>query len=205
MFSILNHKSPGPDGFSSGFFKTTWHTTGPMVYATVRNFLNSGQMPLFLSATKLILLPKVAYPRSTIDFRPISCCNVLYKVISKLLSERIKEVLPCLINQCQGAFVKGRDIIHNVLICQDITRGYQRRNISPRCPLKVDLKKAFDFVHWDFLEELLEALHFPINGLWHVFVTLNSSCTSMVAFTGASWGVVGFAKVTPCHPFCLCL
>jgi len=62
-------------------------------------------MPHFLSATKLIVLPKVAHPQKASDFRPISCCNVLYKVISKLLSSPLKEVLPSLINQCQGTFV----------------------------------------------------------------------------------------------------
>ena len=85
--------------------------------------------------------------------------------------------MPGLINHCQGAFVKGREIIYNVLICQDIARGYQRRNISLRCLMKVDLKKAFDSVHWSFLEELLEALHFP-----KIYIKWIMVCISNVEF-----------------------
>jgi len=177
IFSIPNHKSPGPDGFSSGFFKTTWSTTGTMVCAMVRNFLQTGKMPLFISSTKLILLPKVAHPQTAADFRPISCCNVLYKAISKLLSSRLKLILPELINQSQGAFVPGREIIYNILMCQDLARGYNRKHISPRCMLKVDIHKAFDSIHWDFLENLLHALRFP-----KAFTKWIMACVSNVEF-----------------------
>jgi len=161
MFSIPNHKSPGPDGYNSGFFKTTWHYTGPLVCAVVRDFFHTGHMSLHISATKLVLLPKISHPLIASDFWLISCCNVLYKVISKLLCLRLKTVLPSLINPSQEAFVQGREIIYNVLICQDLARGYQQKHISPRCMMNVDLKKAFDSVHWSFLEELLSALKFP--------------------------------------------
>jgi len=177
IFSIPNHKSPGPDGFSSSFFKSSWCTTGPMVCAIVRQFLRTRHMPLFLSATKLILLPKVANPHNASDFQPISCCNVLYKVITKLLSSTLKAVLPDLINQSQGAFVQGREIIYNVLICQDVARGYYRKNISPRSMLKVDLHKAFDSIRWNFLEDLLHALHFP-----RAFTKWIMACVTNVEF-----------------------
>ena len=147
MFDIPNHKSPGPDGFSSGFFNSSWSTTGPIVRAMVRKFFHMGSMPCFISATKLIVLPKITNPSNASDFRPISCCNIIYKVISKLLVSRLKRVMPNLINQSQGAFVPGREILFNVLICQDLARGYQRKHISPRCMMKVDLRKAFDSIH----------------------------------------------------------
>jgi len=113
----------------------------------VQQFIRTGHMPLFISATKLIVLPKVAHLQSASDFRPISCCNVIYKVITKLLCLRLKSVLPNLINQSQGAFVNGREILFNVLICQDLARGYHRKHISPRSMMKVDLRKAFDSIH----------------------------------------------------------
>jgi len=153
LFSIPNHKSPGPDGYSSGFFKHTWQHTGALLCDLVDGFFRTGSLPHQVSATKLVLLPKKDYPQTATDFCPISCCNVLYKIIAKLLSWRMKEVLPSIIDPCQGAFVPGRELLYNVLICQDLARGYQRRHITPRCMLKVDLRKAFDSVHWTFLQQ----------------------------------------------------
>jgi len=117
---------------SSWFFKSTWHLIGPMVSVAIQKYFTTGQMPKFISATKLVVLSKVNHPQTASDFRTISCCNVIYKCISKLLCQRIKEVLPSLINKCQGAFVKEREILYNVRICQDIARGYQRLDASSR-------------------------------------------------------------------------
>lgn len=134
-----NIKSPGPDGYNSGFFKAPWHKIGPMICSVVQDFFSVGVMPGYVSGTKLIVLLKVNNPQATIEFRPISCCNVIYECISKLLCQRIKEVLPSLIDQSQGAFVKDRELLNNVLICEDIVRGYKGKHISPSCILKIDL------------------------------------------------------------------
>ena len=114
-----------------------------------------------MGETKLVLLPKVQNPTQAKDFRPISCCNVLYKCIAKLLCMRLKQVLPHLIHQNQGAFVKDREILFHILTCQDVVRGYNRKGISPRYIMKINLHKAFDSVHWKFLKELLEHMRFP--------------------------------------------
>ncbi|KAJ8423639.1 hypothetical protein Cgig2_032927 [Carnegiea gigantea] len=160
IFSIPNHKSPVPDGYSSGFFKSTWDITGDMVSATVRAFFETGRLPPSLGHTKLVLIPKVHNPSRATDFRPISCCNTIYKCITKLLCSWLKAVLPHLVQEQQGAFIKGREILHNVLLCQDIVRGYSRAGISPRCVIKLDIHKAFDSVHWQFIHDLLVHLKF---------------------------------------------
>jgi len=133
-----------------------------MICSAVQEFFNTGVMPSYVSATKVIVLPKVNSPQTASEFRPISYCNAIYKCTSKLLCQRIKEILPSLMNQCQGAFVKGRELLYNMLICQDIARGYQRQHISPRCILRIDLRKAFDSIHWEFLKGMLAALKFPL-------------------------------------------
>ena len=130
------------------------------------------------SGTKLILLPKTPHPQSASDFRPISCCNVLYKCITKLLCQRLKDILPDIIHPSQGAFVKGRESLFNMLICQDLAQGYQRQHISPRCIMKIDLQKAFDSVHWDFLWDLLSSLKFPT-----IFITWIQRCIASVSFS----------------------
>ena len=119
IYSIPNYKSPGLDGFNSEFYKATWQKLGPLICVVVKEFFTKGIMPSYISETRLTVLPKVPHPQSATKFRPISCCNVIYKAISKILCKRIKEVLPYIIEQSQGSFVKGRELLYNVLICQN--------------------------------------------------------------------------------------
>ena len=177
LFSIPSHKSPGLDGFNSGFYKSCWEDIGPLVCNAIQEFFEKGSLPSFYGKTKLILLPKIPNPVKPSDFKPISCCNIIYKCITKLLCLRLKEVLPHIIDAGQGAFVKGRELLFNVLLCQDIVRGYHRLHTPPCCIMKVDLHKAFDSVHWEFIKELLHALHFP-----PLFVKWIMNCISQVQF-----------------------
>lgn len=81
------------------------------------------------------------------EIRPIACCNVIYKVISKILCARI--------SQSQSAFVHDRSIADNILLMQEIVRGYHKDRGSPRCAIKVDLQKAYDSASWSFLQYIL--------------------------------------------------
>ncbi|KAJ8441878.1 hypothetical protein Cgig2_034137 [Carnegiea gigantea] len=147
IFSIPNHKSPGLDGYNSTFYKASWGSLGHLICSTIRELFSTGEMSSFYGETKLVILPKVQNPERAKDFRPISCCNMIYKCIIKLLCTRLKEVLPMIINPSQGAFVKGRELLFSVLLCQDLVRGYNRKHTTPSCIMKVDLHKAFDSVH----------------------------------------------------------
>ena len=80
------------------------------------------------------------------DYRPISCCNVLLKVITKILIQKVKGVMSDLISDCQGAFVPGRSMFHNITVANEVVRGYYRADNSPRCTIKVDLHKGFDSI-----------------------------------------------------------
>lgn len=81
-------------------------------------------------------------------YKPISCCTMFYKVISKLLASRLADVTGQLLHATQTAFVKGRIITDNIQLAQELLRNYTRMRISPRCILKVDLQKAFNSIHW---------------------------------------------------------
>ncbi|XP_021751017.1 uncharacterized protein LOC110716680 [Chenopodium quinoa] len=161
LFSIPEDKAPGPDGYSSCFFKKAWGIVGQEFSAAVLDFFENGKLLKEVNCTTLSLIPKIEQLESVIDFRPIACCNVVYKCITKLLCLRLKVVLPDLISQSQTGFVENRQIIHNISIIQDLVSHYGRKNAPSSCLLKVDIKKAYDSVKWEFLEEMLIAFGFP--------------------------------------------
>ncbi|XP_039027474.1 uncharacterized protein LOC120161268 [Hibiscus syriacus] len=137
-----NDKSPGPDGYNPFFYKVAWPIIGDDFTTAVRYcFENSFILPAF-NSTAVVLVPKVPNPSLVKDFRPISCCTVIYKTITRILVKRLSAVFPDMVTKNQTAFVKERSIVDNTLLAQEIVRGYNRKNISPRCTLKIDLQKA---------------------------------------------------------------
>ncbi|XP_062103748.1 uncharacterized protein LOC133814854 [Humulus lupulus] len=155
LFSIPSVKSLGPDGYGAGFFKGLWSEIGNEIADAILDFFKGGLIPNELNKTVISLIPKIDSPSTAIDYRPIACCNTLYKCISKMIYSRLSEVLACLVHDNQGAFIKNRLLAHNILIFQDLLKGYTRKNISARCLIKVDLSKAYDTVDWDFVEDIL--------------------------------------------------
>ena len=161
MFSIGNDKAPGTNGYSSYFFKSAWSIVGGDVKDAVLYFFQNGTIIPAFNFTSITLVPKNQNPTYIKDYRPISCCSVLYKCVTKILSNRLKMYMPKLIEKNQSAFIFGRCIEDNVLLAQEMVRGYARSTLSPRCAIKVDLQKAFDSLSWDFILEVLTVLHFP--------------------------------------------
>ncbi|KAL0290981.1 UNVERIFIED_CONTAM: Transposon TX1 uncharacterized protein [Sesamum radiatum] len=188
FFDIEEDKAPGPDGFSSGFFKAAWPVVGEEVSSAIIDFFKKGRLLKQLNATLLTLIPKVRTPHSVAEFRPISCCNVIYKVITKILVSRIRESLDLLISPSQNAFVPGRLISDNVLLAQELFSGYNQCRLPPRCALKVDLRKAYDTVEWDFLIATLQLFGFPATFIRWIEECVTSAHYSVVV----NGGVHGF-------------
>lgn len=153
-----NDKSPGPDGYTSEFFKEAWQVIGDDVTVAVQSFFIKGFLPKGVNSTILALIPKKEEAKGMRDYRPISCCNVLYKIVSKIIASRLKEVMPKCITLSQSAFIKERLLMENVLLATEIVKDYHKEAISPRCAMMIDISKAFDYVQWAFLLNTLKAM-----------------------------------------------
>ncbi|GKE08546.1 putative RNA-directed DNA polymerase, eukaryota, reverse transcriptase zinc-binding domain protein, partial [Tanacetum coccineum] len=121
----------------------------------VRDFFSNGQILKEINHTFLALIPKVTTPLKVNDYRPISCCNVIYKCISKILTKRVIEGIKEVVSDNQSAFIPGRRISDNILITQELMHSYHKKKGPPRCDFKIDIQKAYDTMDWRFLEHIL--------------------------------------------------
>ncbi|KAL9668864.1 hypothetical protein QQ045_006404 [Rhodiola kirilowii] len=131
-----------------------------------------------MNSAYLALIPKVASPENPEDYRPISCCNVMYKIISSVLACRIREIPPSIISEAQGAFVEDRSITGNICLAQQFLSGYGRRNIGERGSWKIDLSKAYNSINWKFLDHILQLLKFP-----RKFITWMTMCVQTTKYS----------------------
>ena len=127
---IDEFKSLGLDGFSSQFFNVAWDIIKEDVYSVIFKFFNDGAMYTPINITSITLVRKIVNASKPKDFRPISCCSVLYKVIAKILTIRLQNVVAHLVNLAQSGFIPGRQMYDNILLATDLIRGYNWANAS---------------------------------------------------------------------------
>ncbi|KAK9993463.1 hypothetical protein SO802_023166 [Lithocarpus litseifolius] len=163
LFQMGPTKAPRPDGMNALFYQKFWHVVGDSVVLVVLEFLNNDNMLPDINHTNIVLIPKVKNPERMSQFRPISLCNVIYKIISKVLANRLKQVLPQIISPTQSAFVLGRLITDNVLVAYETLHTMHSRKKGKKgyMALKLDISKAYDRVEWHFLHRIMEKLGFP--------------------------------------------
>lgn len=155
--SMGKYKAPGPDGYQPVFYQDCWEIVGESVKRFVLSFFESGVLPPAANDVFIVLLPKVAKPERITQFRPVSLCNVLFKVITKMMVIRLKNVISKLIGPAQSSFIPGRLSIDNIVVVQEAVHSMRRKKGRKGWMLlKLDLEKAYDRVRWDFLEENLE-------------------------------------------------
>ncbi|XP_048593487.1 uncharacterized protein LOC125576967 [Brassica napus] len=162
LFAMHPEKAPGPDGMTALFYQKFWDIVKEDLTLMVNKFLFEGTMANGLNDTNICLIPKISKPNAMTQFRPISLCNVSYKIISKVLCQRLKKVLPGLISETQSAFVAGRQISDNVMIAQELFHALRTKpsGRNKRMAIKTDMSKAYDRMEWSFIEAVLRKMGF---------------------------------------------
>ncbi|XP_052627262.1 uncharacterized protein LOC128133760 [Lactuca sativa] len=204
LFDIDDDKAPGPDGFSAKFFKSMWIVVGNDFCQAVKEFFCNGQLLKEVNATVIALIPKIDTPGKVSDYRPISCCSVIYKCISKIIVGRIRNHLCSIVSDNQSAFIPGRSIVDNILLSQELVKGYHRDRGFSRCDMKVDIQKAYDTVNWSFLQDILFFFGFhPVMIKW--IMSCVSTPSYMLSINGTFHGFFegkrGLRQGCPLSPY----
>lgn len=159
--SIGEMKAPGMDGYTSKFFKSTWRITGRDVTSAVQDFFESNCLFATANCALITLILKNSKTKRIKDTHPIACCSSIYKVISKILTMRLSRIIHVMIDKSQYAFIPGRLFLDNIMLLQELMRGYSRKNISPRCAIQMDIHKAYNTVELSALENIMREMNFP--------------------------------------------
>lgn len=162
LFQMGNYKAPGSDGIHAMFYKSKWDVVGPIIYGCIREAYENPSSIKHFNQTLLTLVPKSEDPTTPVQFRPIALCNVIYKILTKVLSNRMQSFLPALINKTQCSFVPGRHMVDNAIILQEVIHSMAHHKGSKGYMIiKLDLEKAYDRLEWSFIKRSLHELHLP--------------------------------------------
>ncbi|KAB2625965.1 hypothetical protein D8674_017625 [Pyrus ussuriensis x Pyrus communis] len=178
-FQMGGMKAPGPDGFQGIFYHSFWNSLMDDVNGIVQDFMQGDLVPQRLNSTHIVLIPKIKNLESVGQFRPISLCNYSYKIVSKILANRLKPILSEIISSMQSAFVMGRQIQDNIGIAHEMFHFLKLRKARSKFEMRVklDMHKAYYRVEWDFLEAVMEKLGFCLQ--WRNLVM---GCVKTVEF-----------------------
>ena len=176
------------------------------VTQSVLSWLNSGTLPQPVNHTFITLIPKKKSPKHVSDFRSISLCNVLYKLFSKVLANRLKKFLPSIITEHQSVFAKDRLITNNILVAFETLhcmKNYSSGS-SGYMALKLNMSKAYDRVEWSFLEQLMRKMGFCDKWIDLIMVCVRT-VTYSILLNGEPKGLItpsrGLRQGNPLLPF----
>ena len=190
---MKHEKSPGTDGFGAEFFKCFGKQLGPFVVRALNKAFEDGELSTTQKEGIITCIPKGYKPRDNIkNWRPISLLNVIYKIGSSCITNRIKRVLPSLIDDDQTGFISNRYMDDNVRLIYDLINYLNKKN-KPGLLLCLDFEKAFDSLDWRFMFRALRAFGFGKDPCFFNQTVKNNSFWSDVF---KAYGIFG-SKVKP--------
>eukprot|EP00253_Pinus_taeda_P025653 PITA_25653 len=177
--NLKSGKAPGLDGFTSDFFHHFWDLIQIEVWQLVEESRALRWMYPGLNATFLALIPKTADANKPKKYRPIALCNITYKIVSKVIANRLKPLLPLLISPEQSGYVEGCQITDGIILTHEILHSLKQSK-KPGMLLKIDLSKAFDSISWLYIQKNLNAFGFDHSWTRWIISLLSSSFFSIL-------------------------
>ncbi|GJS69464.1 RNA-directed DNA polymerase, eukaryota [Tanacetum coccineum] len=173
------NKSPGPDGFTFEFIRKYWSIISVDIEDVVSHFFNTDTFSQGCNSSFIALIPKTQDAKLVKDFRPISLIGCIYKIVTKVLANRLCIIIPYLISDVQSAFVTNRQILDGPFILSELLSWCKQKKFQSLI-FKVDFEKAFDSIRWDYLDEVL--LNFGFGSKWRGWIKgcLSSSLGSVL-------------------------
>lgn len=156
VFDMMLWKAPGPNGFQPKIFQFFWEELHQNVFLFIKQCFTNWSFPNELNKCFTTLIPKIDNPETINSLRPITLCNVIYEVLTKVIVNRIRPLLKRIVGPSQASFIPGRQTSDNIIITQEIIHTLEKKGAKEGGIIfKIDLEKAYDKISWDFLEKCL--------------------------------------------------
>ncbi|GKD46421.1 RNA-directed DNA polymerase, eukaryota [Tanacetum coccineum] len=165
VWDCSENKSPGPDGYTFEFYRKFWSLVGPDFCKAIQWFFEHSVFPRGCNSSFVALIPKVPDAKFVSDFRPISLISSMYKVVTKILANRLSSVNSDLVSDVQTAFISNRQILDGPFIINELLSWCKSKK-KHAMVFKDDFVKAYDSVRWDFLDEFLASFGSALNESW---------------------------------------
>ena len=175
------YKAPGPNRLHVNFFQRFWLVVGDSVNEEVMKVFRERKVPKYLNHTLIVLIPRIQGLETIGNYRPISLCNSVYKIITKIIVARIRPHLERLITPFQMTIILGRKGVDNTIIVQELIHTMGRaKGRNGYMAIKIDLEKAYDKLEWGFIKEILIRFNFPENLIELILNCISSVSTSLL-------------------------
>jgi hypothetical protein len=195
VFSLNGDGAPGPDGFGGHFYQTFWDIIGGDVVHSVQEFFLGGTLPPNFNSNLIVLIPKTQGAGCMGDFRPIALANFQFKIVTKIVADRLAVITSRIISIEQRGFIRDRNISDCVILASEAINSIDKRQYGGNIAFKIDISKAFDTLDWNFLIMVLDNFGFSPTFVNWILAILQSARLSIlvngkaVGFFSCSRGV----------------
>ena len=174
LWALKPFKAPGPDGLHTGFFQRFWLLVRESIKNEIKHIFTERVVQKYLNKTLITLIPKNRHPETLNNYRPISLCNTIYKMVTKIIEARMRPLPPNLISPLPSAFISSRQGVDTIIIAQELIHSMARKKgRGGVMAIKLDLEKAYDRLERSFIRDTLNLYKFPSR-----LVSLIMSCVS---------------------------